>query len=133
METLFQVYVVNVSSTVAQLAFSKDPWLVRLAIYDPRGRLVTRLDAYMAEVKRRRPGFRDVELLGLGEMIRFIEAPKTLRSAMIGPGEYQVEAILMSPPVGWWPADVYAMLSKEHLPIWGPGKVISPRQHIQLR
>jgi hypothetical protein len=133
--TFFSVWLLN--SGYKTVAFSRHPALLRLAVYDSKGRLVTDLEHYGNNQDWEHPGLWDLVILGSGEMIRTETIPVSLNRKQVHRGAYQVEAILEGPPPDWWfnlrrPWSIPEELQRDGMAVWGPAKNVSPRQLLEL-
>jgi hypothetical protein len=134
--THFHVWILN--SDGSRLAFSKHPRLLRLALYDEEGHLLTDLDRYGINQDWMGPGLWDLVILDPGDMMRTWTFPTSVDVKRLRRGTYEVEAILLAPSAGWWSnpssaPDVQHLLQEEPISLWGPGKITSPRHRIELQ
>jgi hypothetical protein len=131
----FPVWIANLGDS--DVAFSRHMLLLELAVYDSRGRLLTHLKNYGYDACTMKPGLGDLVILGPGEMIRTETCPLSIDFESLRRGSYRMEAILEAPPAHWWfsirhPWSLEKELHSNGIAVWGPAKVVSPRQPIEL-
>jgi hypothetical protein len=127
----FEVYILNLGDRT--LALSRHTILVRIALYNSKGRSVTDLQNYGNELGTSNPTIEDLVILRPGEMLRTFALPWSVDATRLSEGTYEAAAIVIGPPARWWTADIVRRLKGEGITIWRPARAVSPRHRVELR